>query len=49
MAVVFDHALSGMVVYAVAAAAAPPGSAALNSAGGVAVHAREEPDLTLRL
>ncbi|CAD6210367.1 unnamed protein product [Miscanthus lutarioriparius] len=34
---------------AVAAAAAPPGSAALNSAGGVAVHAREEPDLTLRL
>jgi len=34
---------------AAAAAAAPAGSAALNSAGGVAVHAREEPDLTLRL
>ena len=32
-----------------AAAAAPAGSAALNSAGGVAMHAREEPDLTLRL
>ncbi|CAD6202842.1 unnamed protein product [Miscanthus lutarioriparius] len=34
---------------AAAAAAAPAGSAALNSAGGVAVHARDEPDLTLRL
>jgi len=31
------------------AAAAPAGSAALNSTGGVAVHARDEPDLTLRL
>jgi hypothetical protein len=34
---------------AAAAADAPAGSAALNSAGGVAVLAREEPDLTLRL
>ena len=34
---------------ATAVAPAPAGSAVLNSAGGVAVHAREEPDLTLRL